>query len=419
MALRLTNSLGGKLEEFEPLEPRKVRMYHCGPTVKEPIHIGKFRSYLLGDVLRRHLDRSGFEVHQVMNITDVGHLNEFEEDVVEVAAGRVGLYAWELAENEVRIFQEDRRALGILGAHEYPKAREHVDDMVATIRDLERAGACYQAGGNLYLDVTRDPGFGRLSLRTRQELAELQKSSRTAGQPHKRHPLDIDLWRTDALHQMHWDSPWGRGFPGWHVECVAMSRKYLGPFFDIHTGSHDNVFPHHECEMAQAAVLGACGDGGTPLARWWLHTGPVKVEGKPMETLNRNVVSVRELLKEGFRGRVVRVALLGTHYRAELDFGESVLDRAREAVNVVLGFRDEIREAASREAGATRRGVRPQRWVEDTSERFEAALDADLDYGGALDAVLDAIRTLEPGSVGSPRAALDALGDWDRVLGIL
>ena len=417
MALKIINSLGGKLEVFEPLEPRKVRMYHCGPTVKEPIDISKFRSYLLADVLRRHLQRSGYEVLQVMNITDVGHLNEFEEDVVEIAAGRAGLDAWELPENEVRLFQDDRRALGILGANEYPKAREHVEEMIATIRDLEATGATYRVGGNLYLDVSRYEGLGQLVGKSVEELVALQASSRTPVPPQKKHPLDIDLWRTDALHQMHWESPWGRGFPGWHVECVAMGRKYLGEFFDIHTGAADNLCPHHECEMAQAAILGATGDDGRPLARYWLHSGPVTVEGETMDRRKRNVVSVHELLESGFRGNVIRVALLSAGYRDQLDFGEKPLDRAREAVDTVLGFRERLLYASSMEKS----GNEPTRpaWVDETSGRIQEALDGDLDYQGALWAVVEAIGALGDDDVGGPSAILEALGDWDRVLGIL
>ena len=415
MTLKLKNSLGGAVEEFRSIEPRKVRMYHCGPTVNQPIHIGKFRSYLLADVLRRHLERSGYEVLQVMNITDVGHLNEFEEDVVEIAAGRTGDYAWELAEKEMRLFHADRRALGIRGAHEYPKAREHVEEMIETIRLLEEAGATYTEGGNLYLDITRYEKIGCLCGRSLEELAAAQDDSMTTEGGQKRNPLDIDLWRTDALHQMRWESPWGSGFPGWHVECVAMSRKYLGEFFDIHTGADDNINPHHEFEMAQAAVLSSAEGDRDPLSHYWLHSGPVSVEGQAMSKAKGNVVPVRELLESGIRGNVVRVALLSEHYREPLDFGEAALDRASEAVNLLLGFRDHLRSLP--EADAADDGPAAQ-WIVDTDAALTAALDEDLDYWKAITAVVEAVGALEAETVGSPARALDALGDWDRVLGI-
>ena len=422
MALEIYNSLGRKRVPFQSIEPGRVRMYHCGPTVKEPIHIGKFRSFLLADVLRRYFELQGSKVTQVMNITDVGHLNEFEEDVVEIAAGREGLYAWEKAEREVSLFHDDRRELQILDADVYPKAREHVEDMIATIRELEATGACYRAGGNLYLDIESYGGFGKLVGESREVLAERMAESRTQSADTKRNALDIDLWRTDALHQMHWESPWGRGFPGWHVECVAMGRKYLGEAFDIHTGHDDNIFPHHECELAQAAVL-AGGEGSDDSARgqlasYWMHTGPVLVEGEPMDVRNRNVVSVRELLQSGFRGAVIRTALLSSHYREALDFGEQALDRAREAVNTLLGFREHLLYSSSR----ARLGIASHDaadWTTKTDLRFRAALDDDLDWWGALSAVVETIDGLEPDDVGSPIDALRALQDWNHVLGIL
>lgn len=415
MTLRLTNALERRVEEFQPLASDRVLMYHCGPTVKEPSHIAKFRSYLLADVLRRHLERSGFEVRQVMNITDVGHLNEFEEDIVEVAAARRGLQAWELAEREEKIFHEDRRALKIVDAHVYPKARDHIDCMVEMIRALEEKGVCYRAGGNLYLDVSHQPRFGELCGKSLAEMEVLQKAAKTSPHPEKRHPLDIDLWRTDALHQMDWESPWGRGFPGWHVECAAMSRKYLGECFDVHTGTVENVFPHHECEIAQAEIL-----SGKPMARYWLHSGPVTVEGKPMSLGNRNLVTVRGLLEDGFRGSVVRAALLSSHYREALDFREETIDRARAAVDQVLGFHNHLCEqSAARAAEERREAATAAAWINETGERVQRALDDDLDYWGALGAVVETVDRLEPEDVGDPRQALEALESWDRVLGLL
>ena len=411
MPLRFKNSLGDTTETFEPLDPTLVRLYHCGPTVKEPIHIEKFRSFVLADVLRRHLEASGYDVRQVMNITDVGHLNEFEEDIVEMAAARSGRYAWELADEEERRFHEECRALHITPAHEYPRARGHVDEMIELARELEAKGLCYEAGGCLYLDSEKYGDFGKLSGKSRAELEELDRAMHTPS-PNKRHPLDIALWRTDALHQLSWDSPWGRGFPGWHVECVAMSRKYLGDSFDIHTGTHDNVFPHHECEIAQAESL-----SGRPLARYWLHSGPVTVDGQAMTRRNDNVVTVRELLESGFRGGVIRAALLHTHYREPLDFGDAALDWARECVHLALGFREHLEEAISAYPMLVDDTTPP--WIADTTARIRAALDDDLDYGRALGELRSTLESLEPQEVGNPQAALDALDEWDRVFGVL
>jgi cysteinyl-tRNA synthetase len=411
MAVALTSTLGGRKEEFRPLERGKARIYSCGPTVKEPLNLGKFRSFLLADVLRRELEYEGYEVRHVMNITDVGHLNEFEEDFVEIAAARTGLHAWELVEKEEKVFHEDRRGLHILDAHEYPHARQHIADMIALVEDLEKKGLTYRAGGNVYLDVGKCRGFGELSGKSPEELAQASSGSRAPAHLEKRQPLDIDLWRTDILHAVHWKSPWGRGFPGWHVECVAMSRRYLGDSFDVHTGTSENIFPHHECEIAQAEAL-----SGKPLARYWLHSAPVTVDGKAMSTRDRNVVTVRELLAAGIRGAVVRVALLSKPYREVLDFSEALLDQAREEVNAFLAFHQHLQGAA---AASAERSAEPALWITETDAEFRAALEDDLDVSGGLKAIVRRIQELDPESIGDPREALKAIEDWDRVLGIL
>jgi len=416
MALHLTNTLGGKKERFTPLESSRVRMYHCGPTVKEHLNVAKFRSYLLADLLRRYFEVAGFDVLQVMNITDVGHLNAFEEDAVEIAAARTGLSAAELVELEEKVFHDDRKALHIRDATCYPRAREHIDEMVGVIAGLERRGFTYESGGNLYFDVRKSPAFGRLAGKSIEDLArDAPREGGAASLKKKRHPLDIDLWRTDVAHQIHWPSPWGRGFPGWHVECVAMSRKYLDGSFDIHTGTCENVFPHHECEIAQAEAL-----SGKPLARFWLHTGLVTVDGQPMSRENRNLVNVRQMLDAGFRGSVIRAALLSEHYRAPLDFGEKAMDRARPRVNAYLGFHEYL-------AGCVNAQVLPlakldgntPRWIHDVDVKFFTALEDDLDWPTAFGSVVDAVERLEPEGVGDPTVALAALLRWDRVLGLL
>ncbi len=410
--LRLKNTLHGQLEEFRSVEPGRVRMYHCGPTVNEPINISKFRSYLLADVLRRTLEAEEYKIVQVMNITDVGHLNEFEEDIIEIAAARTGLHAWELIEKEEKIFQDDRRAVHIREAHHYPRAREHIEDMIAFIQDLETKGCAYKAGNNLYFDITRAPRLGELSGKSVEELQKLLDASRTPAHPEKRRPLDIDLWRTDVEHQRHWPSPWGRGYPGWHVECVAMGRRYLGESFDIHTGAHDNLFPHHECEIAQAEAL-----SGQPLAKYWLHSGQVHVDGEVMSLRNRNVVTVRELLAAGFRGSVIRVALLSRHYREILPFREACLEEAREKVDAFLSFYEYLADEAK--SSNRQNGDADLPWITETDATFQAAIENDLDYPTALQAVVDVIDRLEPAEVGDPSSARDAVERWDEVLGIL
>ena len=414
MTIQLTNTLGGKKETFTPIDASSVRIYSCGPTIKAPAGLGKFRSFLLGDLIQRHFEYRGYVVRQVMNITDVGHLNEFEEDVIELAAARTGLYAGELVEKEEKIFHADRHALGIRDCEVYPHARDHVEDMIEVIQELESRGLTYTADGNLYLDVQKTKDFGKLSAQPLERLEERLQAAETKHSPAKRHPLDIDLWRTNAAHTTHWRSPWGRGFPGWHVECVAMSRKYLGPSFDIHTGGHDNIFPHHDCEIAQAEAL----SDGKPLARYWLHSGPVLVDGQPMSTRNENFVTVRELLESGFRGVVLRVALLCEPYREVLDFSEPLRERARECVDKVRDFHQYLTEQVGAKPTACDPEARPA-WVQEADARFDAALDDDLQYGKALAAVSESIGALTPETIESPDQALAAVMRWDQVLGVL
>lgn len=409
--LKLTNTLSGKKEAFESLRPKEVRMYHCGPTVKEPIDISKFRSYLLADVLRRKLELDGYSVTQVMNITDVGHLNEFEEDIIEIAAARTGMHAGELIEKEEKLFHEDRKAINIADAQHYPRAREHISDMIAMIEKIDQRGYAYHADGNVYLDSSKVQGLGRLTKKGKDELEKQLQSLRTPSHPGKRHVLDIDLWRTDVDHQRHWPSPWGRGFPGWHVECVAMAQKYLGAPFDIHTGAHDNVFPHHECEIVEAEAL-----VGELLARYWLHSGEVRVDGQPMSLKSRNIVTVHELIHDGFRGAVVRLVLLSAPYGSVLDVNESSFDTAREQANAFIGFHEYlVEEAQGNPADADSETAN---WIRETDAAFVSALDDDLNYPAALSAVVDTINRLEPDHVGPPAQALAAVERWDSVLGL-
>jgi len=413
LSLRLTNTLTGKQELFQPRPGEPVSMYHCGPTVTGPVNVDKFRSYLLADVLRRFLEASGLQVRQVMNITDVGHLNEFEEDTVEITASRSGLYAWELVDQEEKNFHEDRRSLNILDAHVYPRARDHVEEMIAFIEKLVAAGDAYQLGGSVYFDSSRTRALGRLSGKSPAELEHLQRaapSTSLAGTPHqRRHPLDFDLWRSDPLHQMHWPSPWGRGFPGWHVECVVMSRKYLGATFDIHSGSEENITPHHECEIAQAEAA-----GGGPLARLWLHSRHVLLEGKPISRANRNLLTVRGLRDSGVTGPELRVALLSRPFGQRLEFGPEAIDEARVAITALQKFREAHRAAgAAQEAPPARLLDRIVR----AEQEFAAAMEDDLDYPAALRAARSLVADLA--SEPPRREAAEAIEKFDRVLGLL
>jgi len=231
--LVLFNSLTRRKETFIPLEPGLLRMYNCGPTVYDYAHIGNFRSFLLGDILRRIFEHAGYRVTQVMNITDVGHLTEDDVDRISVGSQRESLDPWALTQRYTESFLEDAESIGMLPAHEYPRATDHIPQMIEMIEKLLSSGHAYRTEESVYYSVEHFPAYGALS---GNQLEELQQGARVSVREDKRDPRDFALWKRDPKHLMTWDSPWGTGFPGWHIECSAMSRQYLGETFDIHTG---------------------------------------------------------------------------------------------------------------------------------------------------------------------------------------
>jgi cysteinyl-tRNA synthetase len=288
---RFHDSLTREVREFTTIEPGVVRMYNCGPTVYGRQHIGNWRTNVCWDVLRRALEFGGYRVRQIQNITDVGHLtvdtvaDAAGEDKMELAARRDHLDAWGVAKKYEALFHEDRRALNIQDAERYPRATDHIAEMIAHVESLIRSGHAYATpAGNVYFSVATFPEYGRLSGNT---VEELDAGARVEVLEEKRAPEDFALWKRDEKHQMQWDSPWGRGFPGWHIECSAMSRKYLGDSFDIHGGGLENQFPHHECEIAQSECA-----NGKPFVRYWLHNNMCTINGQKMGKSLGNAVSL-------------------------------------------------------------------------------------------------------------------------------
>ena len=318
--MKLYNSLSRRVETFEPIEPGKVKMYNCGPTVYKRQHIGNFRAFVMADLLRRTLEFMGYEVHQVMNITDVGHLTE--DDLVDSAgdcklereAARRNMDPWAIARLEEQNFKDDLALMMIPPAHNYPRATEHIEQMISMIQTLIAKGLAYEVDGNVYFDIQKFPAYGKLSGNRLDEL-DAGASGRVEDRTDKKHPLDFSLWKKDPKHLMQWDSPWGRGFPGWHIECSAMSRTYLGDTLDIHTGGPDNKFPHHECEIAQSE---GCND--KTYVNYWVHCGWLEIGGRKMSKSKGKLYTVPEMLEMGYDGRDLRMLMLKQHYRAPLPF---------------------------------------------------------------------------------------------------
>ena len=411
MPLTLYNTLTNRKEEFAPVEPGKVTMYNCGPTVYMYAHIGNFRSFMLADLLRRYLEYKGFEVDQVMNITDVGHLTsdaDEGEDKLEKAARQEKRDPWQIAESYTNAFFEDSDTLNIKRANRYPRATDHVEDMIKTIEKLFENGHAYEVNGCVYYDVTTFPDYGKLSGNT---LDRLRAGARLDVNPDKRNPHDFSLWVTDPTHIMKWQSPWGVGYPGWHLECSTMSQKYLGETIDIHTGGEDNIFPHHECEIAQSE-----GATGKPFVKYWLHARFLQVDGRKMSKSLGNFYTLRDLLEKGLDPMAIRYTLLSSHYRQQLNF-------TFDAVEASAGAIKRLKEFVANMDAATGEGENPE--VAALCDRvladFEKELDDDLNIAGALGHVFDFVREVNKldASQADGAKAVAVIRKFDQVLGVL
>jgi cysteinyl-tRNA synthetase len=323
--IRLYNSLTRQVETLEPIQPGRVTIYTCGSTVYRYAHIGNLRTYLFGDLLRRTLTYLGYEVLYVKNITDVGHmrhdLTDTGEDRMEQAAIDEGKSPAEIADFYTAAWLEDERAINILPADVMPKATDHIPEMIAMIEALLSRGLAYRVDGNVYYDVAAFPGYGKLS---GQKVNATQAGHRVEVEADKRSPQDFALWKAvEPGRVMNWPSPWGLGFPGWHIECSAMSMKYLGERFDIHTGGIDLKFPHHEDEIAQ-------GDGttGHQVVSLWMHGEFLTLDDAKMAKSAGNIIRVSDLPSKGFGPLDFRYLALQAHYRSKLDFTEAAMQAA-------------------------------------------------------------------------------------------
>ncbi|RMF64155.1 MAG: cysteine--tRNA ligase, partial [Calditrichaeota bacterium] len=316
MALKLYNTLTKKKEVFEPLEPGKVKMYVCGPTVYDYIHIGNARAFIVFDVFRRFLLSQNYEVTYVMNLTDI-------DDKIIDRAQREGVDVQTITKKYTEAFFEDVDALGIKRADVHPRATDHIEDIVALIQKLVAQDLAYHVNGDVFFDVSKFERYGSLSGKKTDELIA---GARVAVDKKKRSPLDFALWKSQKPGEPAWPSPWGPGRPGWHIECSAMSMKYLGPTFDIHAGGVDLIFPHHENEIAQSESA-----THRQFVRYWLHNGFLKIEGDKMAKSLGNILTVKEALKQ-FSAAALRLFFLQKHYRSPMDFTRAGLQGAESAV---------------------------------------------------------------------------------------
>lgn len=377
MSLSLYNTLTRRKEEFLPADPKRVSVYVCGPTVYSRPHIGNARPAVIFDVLVRFL-RTRFSVVYVRNITDI-------DDKINAAAEKAGVPIAEIAAENVSAYHDDMHALGVLPPDIEPYATQHVSAMLAMIAALIESGHAYAEEGHVLFRVGSYPEYGQLSRRDRRQLLD---GARVEVAPYKEDPGDFVLWKPSTRELPGWDSPWGRGRPGWHIECSVMAEQHLGRMIDIHGGGNDLIFPHHENEIAQSA----CAHNGEIFARYWMHNGFVNVHSEKMSKSLGNIVLVHELLEQG-SGEAIRLALLGAHYRQPLDWSDAVLrdsqrklDRLYTSLRNVSGWND---------------------WAKTTpSEEFIEALEDDLNTPKALAVLFDLARKINRAGDSKPAVSL-------------
>ena len=398
--MKLHNTLYGRLEDFEPLVPGKVGMYVCGVTVYDRSHIGHARALVTFDVLYRYLRFLGYEVTFVRNFTDV-------DDKIIARAQRAGIAAADLAEANIRSFAEDVKALGCLSPTLEPRATEHIAGMIALIEELQRQGLAYAADGDVYYAVDKFPEYGKLAKR---RLDDMVAGARVEVDARKHHPMDFALWKASKPGEPWWESPWGRGRPGWHIECSVMSTRYLGQPFDIHGGGTDLIFPHHENEIAQSE-----GAKGCAFARYWVHNGMVTIAQEKMSKSLGNFMTVQDASTR-VGGEAVRLFVIGTHYRSPLDFSPERLDESGRALTRLYETLARADAALGELHGSP--GAPDAKVIED----FRAAMDDDLNTARALGVVFDAVRAInrlldeqQTAAVGPLRRAVATIAD---VLGV-
>ncbi|MBR4957720.1 MAG: cysteine--tRNA ligase [Lentisphaeria bacterium] len=406
MKLRFFNTLSRQLQDFQPITPGCAKMYTCGPTVYNFAHIGNFRAYSFEDLLRRTLEYAGLQVTQVMNLTDVD-----DKTIRDSRAASLPLRTF--TEKYKKAFFDDLKTLNIESAEVYPAATDHIPEMIQMIEKLFEKGIAYQsADGCVYFSIDKFPEYGKLARidRDNQRSGVRIKNDEYA----KDSVADFALWkaRDEADGDVWWESPWGQGRPGWHIECSAMSMKYLGDSFDIHTGGIDNMFPHHEDEIAQSE-----GVTGKKWVNYWLHCDHLMVDGDKMSKSLGNFYTLRDLISRGYTGREIRWVLIGTHYRKKLNFTFGAVDQARDLLNKV----DELVVRLQKAAGTGDADIAG--FIAGCKQSFENGIFDDLNISGAVAALYElmkgANRRLDQNLLSAEDAqkVLDCLKDFDRVFG--
>jgi len=409
MALKIYNTLTREKEDFRTLEPGKVRMYVCGPTVYDRAHIGHAMSALVFDIIRRYLEFRGYQVRHVMNFTDV-------DDKIILRANEKGMDPFALGEMYIREFQDHLLRFNILPATVNPRATREMDQIITMIKGLVDKGYAYPVDGDVYFRVSRDPEYGKLSGR---RVEEMQAGFRIEVDARKENPMDFALWKAAKPGEPAWESPWGKGRPGWHIECSAMSTRYLGPTFDLHCGGIDNIFPHHENEIAQSEAY-----YGQKFVNYWLHCHHLVVNGEKMSKSKGNFFTLRDLLARQIDPVDLRYFLLSTHYRKMLNFTFDNLDQARASRQRIIDFVYELKHQTLPQKGENQADS-VSALTDKALADFKASLADDLNISLALAAVFEFIREINSKlarnevSRSAADQVLTAIYEIDKVLAIL
>ncbi len=379
--LKIYNTLKGELEEFKPLKENEVSIYVCGPTVYNYIHIGNARPAIFFDTVKRYFQYIGYKVNYVQNFTDV-------DDKMIKKANEEGVELKEIADKYIKAYFEDTSKINLKEKGMIrPKATEHIGDMIKIIKNLINKGYAYEADGDVYFNVNSYKNeYGKLS---KQSIEELKSGARIEVSELKKDPLDFTLWKRAKEGEPSWDSPWGKGRPGWHIECSAMSNRYLGESFDIHGGGQDLIFPHHENEIAQSK----CGVGGE-FARYWMHNGYINIKGEKMSKSKGNFFLLRDILKD-FEGRVIRFFILGSHYRKPIDFSDIELNQSKSGLeridNAVLRAMERVKESPVLD-GEGLNQLKQSLIL--SNEKFNRCMEDDFNTAGAIGSVFEFIKDL-------------------------
>lgn len=410
MTIRLYNDLTRRKEEFVPLEEGKVRFYNCGPTVYGRFHIGNGRNFVVVDTIRRYLIYRGYQVTFVQNFTDI-------DDKMIARANQRGISVAQLADEMIAAYQEDVKALNIMPADYHPRATELIAEQIAMIQELLDKGYAYTVpGGDVYFRVSRKADYGKLSHKNLEELLA-GASERVDADDRKENPFDFALWKGQKPGEPAWEAPWGAGRPGWHIECSAMARRFLGETIDIHAGGEDLIFPHHENEIAQSEAV-----TGKPFARYWIHNAFLNIEGEKMSKSKNNFFTMQDILKE-FDGEVVRLYLLSAHYRTQLDFRRDLVEQTRSGLERLRNTASNLAYTASHAAAVQ---MTPAEAVSLTAlgqfrERFVEQMDDDFHTAGGIAVLFDLVREINSqlNATSSREWAEGALGLLKELSGVL